>query len=278
MRTIRIAVLMTCFNRKSVTIGCLNSFFTAASLVQEIAFDIYLVDDNSVDNTSGEVKDLFDGVNVISGSGDLYWNRGMNLAWRHAVDSGIFYDYFLWLNDDVSLRLDVFVNLLQYLPNDGIFVGSTFDSKLKNMVSYGGYDINDKKIIPDGKLQTCNYFNGNFVLISHVVFESLGYLDDIFHHAIGDFDYGLRARSKFIQCMVLPFFVGDCSSHSVVPKWRDPDLNIFVRLSNLYNPLSGCVPHEYFLFDLRHKGFLWALIHYISIHLRTIFPWFWHFK
>jgi hypothetical protein len=33
-------------------------------------------------------------VHVIEGSGNLYWNRGMHLAWSEAVKSNKHFDYF----------------------------------------------------------------------------------------------------------------------------------------------------------------------------------------
>ena len=98
----RIAVLMACHNRVETTLCCLERLFT--NIVADL--DVWLVDDGSSDGTGARVKERFPSVNVIRGTGSLYWARGMRLAWERAVESHEHYDYFLWLNDDVVLRSD----------------------------------------------------------------------------------------------------------------------------------------------------------------------------
>ena len=95
------AVLLTCFNRKKHTLTCLNQLFF---LSQEI--DVYVVDDNSSDGTSAAILEQFPDVHLIKGNGNLFWNRGMHLAWKHASKHK--YDFYLWLNDDVVLYKNCF--------------------------------------------------------------------------------------------------------------------------------------------------------------------------
>lgn len=87
----RIAVLMTCYNRVETTLRCLRLLFE-----QKGDFDVsvFLVDDGSSDKTGERVKANFPQVNAIKGTGALYWCKGMNLAWRTAGnDFGmLFYD------------------------------------------------------------------------------------------------------------------------------------------------------------------------------------------
>ena len=80
-----VAVLMTVFNRKQITIQGLKSLFKAISLTKDLVFDVYLVDDNSPDGTIEAVKKQFDSIITIPGTGGLYWGGGMNLAWNTAV-------------------------------------------------------------------------------------------------------------------------------------------------------------------------------------------------
>ena len=82
----RFAVLMTCFNRKEKTINCLNNLFNCFFGVPH-DFDVYLVDDASTDGTVAAVRSKFPSVNIINGSGDLYWNKGMFLALIEGSDA-----------------------------------------------------------------------------------------------------------------------------------------------------------------------------------------------
>jgi hypothetical protein len=55
-------------------------------------------------------------------------------------------------------------------------------------------------------------------------------------------------------------------------------LNLISRIRNLYSPLSGCYPPEFFVFDKRHNGLILAFFHYFTIHLRALFPSIWTIK
>ena len=269
-----IAALITCHNRREKTLQCLNALFCQNGLGYLYQIEVFLVDDGCTDGTTEAIILNFPHVNIIQGNGELYWNRGMHLAWETAVKTKDF-DYYLWLNDDTFLFKNALENLFNKTFPTSIVCGATKSSILEN-VTYGGIsDKNNKLLIPNGSYQNADYCNGNCVLIPRIVFNRLGNLDPIFHHALGDFDYGIRARKKGIEIKVAPEFVGFCESHEITPKWRSDSFNLFNRLKNLYTPLSGCYPPEFFIFDKRHNGLHVACLHFFSIHIRSVFPKFW---
>ena len=92
----RIAAIITCHNRKDKTLACLKSLLQIAPTI-----DVYLTDDGSTDGTSEAVRQQCPQVQIIQGDGNLFWSRGMYIAWKEAVKSD--YEYYLWLNDDVVL-------------------------------------------------------------------------------------------------------------------------------------------------------------------------------
>jgi len=269
-----IGVLITCHNRIESTLQCLKALFCQKSLGESFHLEVFLVDDGCTDGTSDVIRLDFPQVKIIQGNGNLYWNRGMHLAWETAAASKDF-DYYLWLNDDTFL----FENGLEILLNEvfakSIVCGVTRASKNETS-TYGGFIAKHEKLItPNGNYQNADYCNGNCVLIPKYVFEKLGNLDPIFQHALGDFDYSLRARKKGVEIKVAPEFVGFCESHETTPKWRSNSLNVIDRLKNLYKPLSGCCPPEFFVFNKRHYGIFAACLHFFSIHLRSICPKLW---
>ncbi len=81
----KIAVLLTCFNRVEITKLCLNTLKSHQEL-----YDVFLVDDGSTDDTNSVVKSMYPFVHVVDGSGDLFWSRGMHVAWKRAANT---YDY-----------------------------------------------------------------------------------------------------------------------------------------------------------------------------------------
>ena len=269
-----IAILLTCHNRIGKTLQCLQALYGQEGIDIDYTIDVFLVDDGSTDGTAEAIREQFPKVNLISGDGNLYWNRGMHKAWETAAKTKVF-DYYLWLNDDTFLHQTALKSLLSKSFETAIISGSTH-SIIENKATYGGYLTNPNRIVvPNGTYQKCDYFNGNCVLLSKKIFAIMGNLDPIFHHAVGDFDYGLRARKLGVMLYVAPVFIGFCESHSEVPRWRSSSLNLKTRLKSLYSASSGCYPPEFFVFEKRHNGFLMAIIHYFSTHLRAIYPQLW---
>jgi GT2 family glycosyltransferase len=270
-----IAVLITCHNRRLKTVECLKYLFLQKGIDSVFSLNVFLVDDGCTDGTAQEVAKNYPMVNIISGNGTLFWNRGMRLAWESAHHEKEF-DYYLWVNDDTFLFNNALIQLIEAKKQDAIVCGTTI-SKFSKKITYGGYK-NNKKINPNGRIQECDYFNGNVVLIPKSVFNQIGFNDKRFHHTLGDFDYALRAKSIGLKNYIAAEIIGVCESNNYLPKWRSNNIPLFKRLKYLYLPSVGCNPNEYFIFDKRHYGLIKACFHYITIHMRSILPFLWKNK
>jgi GT2 family glycosyltransferase len=272
----KIAVLLTCHNRREKTLSCLHSLF-GATLPAGYKTEVFLVDDGSTDGTGEAVKKSFPQVIVIRGDGNLYWNKGMNLAWRIAVETSD-YDFYLWLNDDVILKkesIEIFLKDFRTAGTNNAIIAGACQSG-NGMVTYSGYNSLTKKIkvTPNSDIQQCEYFNGNAVLVPSFVFKQVGFLDSLFHHGQGDFDYGLKAKKAGIQSFVSSGFVGVCERNIELPRWCNPRYPLPERLKSFNSPLGGR-PGSTFIFQKRYIGFIPALFHYFTIHLRLVFPGLW---
>jgi GT2 family glycosyltransferase len=261
----RIAVLLTCFNRVDTTLRCLEELLV---LNQEV--DVYLVDDNSSDGTLDAVLINFPKVNVINGDGNLFWNRGMHLAWEYAKKKG--YSYYLWLNDDVILYRNCFVELFECsrLSENNSIISGLIESHNKEKTLYGGTDKYKKLLISSGVMQAVTNMNGNVVLIPASVFAILGNLDPVFHHDLGDVDYGLRAIENGVGVFTTRVAIGSCDENDVcrVRLWNS---SLLKRFQRLYSPL-GNNPVINFYFRRRHYGVINAAIYFIYIHLLNLMP------
>lgn len=269
-----IAVLIACHNRRKKTIDCLRALHQTR-LPEGYRLDIFLVDDGSTDGTSEAVKQEFPQVNIIQGDGNLFWNHGMRLAWETAAKTKD-YDFYLWLNDDTLLFENALVIMLeqsQILDNKQILVGSACSS-INRIVTYSGFKLPNIKLEPNATWQACDYFNGNIVLVPSHVYHQVGLLDNRFHHTIGDFDYGMRASKLGFKHLISPLCLGYCEDHQNDPVWRNKSIPFHKRLMHLYTPL-GNNPIEFFIFDRRHNGLYIAIVHFLSIHLRSILPVLW---
>jgi GT2 family glycosyltransferase len=269
-----IAVVLTCFNRKAKTVQCLDHLFRQAGIGKDFLLEVYLVDDGSTDGTSEEVNKRFPDVNIIKGNGELYWNGGMHLAWKTAVERK-HHDFYLWLNDDTFVFPDAVQEMLACydLGGEAIICGSTSTEKTKEF-SYGGRTMDEKILIPNGQLQQCQIMNGNFVLISNAITKEVGIIDPIFPHSMGDHDYGLRAIKKGFKILITRKYIGSCEKHEKLANWCNPDVPLKKRWKALYSPL-GNHPHYFFIYENRHYGFLTAAKHFLTIHLRALVPSLW---
>ena len=266
----KVAVLITSYNRKETTAKCLDSLFNCKKN-HGFLLKIFLVDDKCPDQTGKHVKFLFPKVNVIYGSGDLYWNRGMILAWNEALRNDDF-DFFIWLNDDTFLFKNAIKMLFDsyYKVNeDCIVVASTKDPKDGDF-SYGGRDSNGNPIIPNGDLQESKIINGNLVLVSKKTVDKIGILSKKFSHSLGDIDYGLRAYEKGIRSYILPDYAGYCLKNNNID-WNNPKKSLFYRLAQIGKP-NSIVLKEHYYFHKRHVNQLSAFMILIKIIVKVLMP------
>ena len=270
-----ISILITVHNRKQKTLRCLKDLYNQ-NVPSGYEIDIYLIDDGCTDGTPEAVAENFPQVNIIHADGNLFWNRGMHLAWKIAVDTKN-YDAYIWLNDDTFIYKQSLNNMLLHYEEtnkNAIIVAAISSSVNKKIVTYSGHKKGNK-IYPNGKLQECDTMNGNFVLIPKIVFQSIGNLDWSFRHAIGDLDYGYRARKAGFKIFVSKSFLATCELNPQLPKWARKDIPFKERIKNLYSPLGYAEPIPFFKYELRNFGLITAVKHFISIHIRVIFPILW---
>jgi len=263
---------MTVHNRRDKTLRCVRALYDCP-LPDGYALDVYMTDDGSTDGTAEAVKERFPAVKVLQGDGDLYWNRGMINSWQAAAAERS-YDFYLWLNDDTYLvpaALETLLSASGTLGGEAIVVGATASSS-GDETTYSGRR-EGRMLAPDGTLQRCDSFNGNIVLVPQRVFERVGMLDPFFRHSLGDLDYGLRAAGQGIGAWLAPKTLGRCD-RGPLPVWCSPQTPLTKRFRTLYSPL-GCHPGELFRYEKRHYGFLLALKHWFTVHLRAVSPKVW---
>lgn len=273
-----IAVLITVHNRKEKTYKCLQNLFAQKGVGDRYSVDVYLTDDGCSDGTPDMIRELFPTISIVSGDGNLFWNRGMYVAWDVASKAQE-YDYYLWLNDDSYLNDDCIDSMLtsaEEKSDESIIVASMCDHS-HSFMTYGGYRLNDGKLAtPNGELQECSTMNGNCVLIPNAVFKVCGNLDWTYQHAIGDLDYGYSARRKGFKIFASKAYLGTCDRNPRLPAWARTEVPFINRLKNLYSPLGYAAPIPYFHYDMKNFGLLQALKHFFTIHLRVLFPKLWN--
>ena len=270
-----VAILMTCYNRREKTLSCLFDCYRqidAMSGSDAYSFSCYLVDDGSTDGTAEAVVEQFPQVRLIRSEGNLYWNQGMRLAWDTAAKEKDF-DFYLWVNDDIRLREGAIASLLEnseFFRHKAIVTGTAVDQE--GNISYGGRTRSMKLIEPDPTIPVpCYLFNGNLVLVPKAAYAALGNLDPSYRHSFGDFDYAVRAAWENIPKVVNPGILCDCDRNPGISAWMDPAYPLRKRYQHLLSP-KGRPLGEQFHFDVRYMGFVRAVLHFISLNAKVLFP------
>jgi GT2 family glycosyltransferase len=175
------------------------------------------------------------------------------------------------LNDDTRLfpetlgrMLDTHARCARARHRAGIVVGSTVDDA--GRTSYGGElqagalrPLTLRLLDPTDAVQSCDTFNGNCVLVSRQAAVTLGNLDARFVHAMGDTDYGLRAKRAGIPMWVMPGFAGRCvNDNTQAGGYHDRSLPLKTRLRKMLAP-KGLPWRPWLLICRRHAGPLWPL-------------------
>lgn len=259
-----IAILLTCFNRKHYTLNCLNSLKSISNKI-----DLFVVDDGSNDGTFESIRLNFPFVNLYLGNGTLFWNRGMHLAWTQALVNN--YDYYIWINDDVELKPGFLEELLKCSnENSELAIVSGIVESDNNEILYGGFDKNKTKIIPDGTCQNITYLNGNIVLIPKGICDNIGILDPVFHHDLGDVEYGMRALKHGFKVISTKKAIGIGMKNSI-SRERLSNANFHQRFKKLYSPL-GSNPKINFYFRKKYFGYFNATAYFLFQHFLNLIP------
>lgn len=275
--TVRIAVLLACYNRRDVTLGCLERL--EKQDVPAGVVDTVVVDDASTDGTAAAIAERYPEVTVVHGTGDLFWVGGMRLAFAHAARGD--YDHYLLLNDDTHLDPDALARLLR--THDAlraahkpcpIVVGSTRDPDT-GRTTYGGlrraggarrlhFEVLVEPDAPGGEPRECETMNTNCVLVPCDVVARIGFFNKTFTQSFADIDYGLRARQAGCSVWVAPGTVGTCARNP--PLERLPLRQELRRLTALK---GGLPPREWVTFARDWAGPLWP-VYALSPYVRRL--------
>lgn len=264
----RVAAVLAAHNRKARTLACL-----AALARQDAAADVavYLLDDGSTDGTGAAVAAGHPDVTLLQGDGELFWNGGMRRSLARAMVGD--HDHYLLLNDDTELdagALRILLDTHAALGGGPAIVAGAVRDPGTGTTTYGGAIRTDRwrplsfrLVEPGDRPRSCDTMNANATLVPRSVVERVGNLDPAFRHALGDYDYGLRARAAGCSVWLAPGTVGTCPPNPATTygggalraEWR--------RLRGT----KGLPPSEWRVFAARWAGPLWP-VYWLSPYVR----------
>ncbi len=273
----KIAVLLTTYNRKQKTIACLKTLRMQTFPVN-IEVEIFLTDDASSDGTAEAVKIFFPEVHLYYGNGSLFWAGGMRSTWQHALKSNA--DYFLLLNDDTLLYKDALSSLIKSIDmssKPAICIGSTVDINTGN-ISYGGSRLRYSKrwsgytIHSKTSYLSCDFGNANIMLVPRKIVDAIGILNNGYTHSLADYDYTLTAKKAGFEVIVAPGFLGSCTDDHG-NNWMGQKTSFKQRLKYLKSP-KGLTYKEYLYFIRNHFPLSYPTA-FCKLWLKTFFPFLW---
>lgn len=189
------------FNRWRYTRACLDSLRAQTS--QD--FRVIVVDDGSTDETAAALARDYPEVDVVTGTGSLFWTAGVNRGIERALALGA--DRVMTLNNDVLAAPDFVAQMLAAAARHprAVLGALEFDANTGEAI-YGGERLNFKTNtrhdllaeLPAARrtgLHPVTYLPGRGLLIPKAVLDKIGLFDEKrLPHYLADFDYTSGAR------------------------------------------------------------------------------------
>ncbi|MBF8965613.1 glycosyltransferase family 2 protein [Pontibacter sp. FD36] len=204
-----ISIVIPVFNRKEYTRDCLQSLKKQT----DQRFKVIIVDDGSTDGTEDMLREEFPEVEVLKGSGNLFWTAGVNMGIRHALKQDA--QLIMTMNNDV-ITDDRLLEKMYYWHEQkptALLGALELDANTKQPI-FGGERLNwllntIDEVLPtlsaeeQKGLHPVTHLPGRGLLIPRAVFEKIGLFDqDRFPHYIADYDYTHTARRAGFELYV----------------------------------------------------------------------------
>ncbi len=190
-------IIIPVFNRMRVTLACLDRLAWCAI---DPAWKIVVVDDGSTDGTGAAVRQKHPHVEIVKGTGHLYWTGAIVRGMRRAMEMGV--TEIVWLNDDTgpdepSLRR--IVDHVRHNPSHILASCALINGHPSATCSLGR-----RPVLPVGdELAPADVLAGYQVAFSATVMRDIGLPDaGRWPHYAGDSSYTRQARRAGFQLFV----------------------------------------------------------------------------
>lgn len=212
LNKVKVSVCVVTHNNENEILNLVDSIFNNT---KDVSFSVYLVDNNSTDNTVKVVSDKYKQVKIIKNPDNKGFGYAHNKVLKH-INS----DYHIIINPDIYFNEDVISYLCnyfdkqknvsivtpkvlfedgteQYLPKRDPKIRYLFAGKFEKFSNYfkklrNEYTMKDKSIKSPTNIEFCT---GCFMMIKTSLFKKLNGFDDRFFMYFEDADLSRRARN-----------------------------------------------------------------------------------
>ncbi len=246
---IRVEIVAPVHNRKAITLQCLRSLAKLNTTGLEI--HTIIVDDGSTDGTGDAIRSEFQNVEVINGSGDLWFTEGTNVGVRAALKHEP--DYVLMINDDAvfdSNFLRIMVETAERQPRSIIGallllwdtphklfqvspVWETWAGGWRHWYSQTVWTVPEKP-------WEVEMIVGNCVLVPSAAFQEAGLMDSRRYPNFGDAEFTPRLKRLGWKLLIDPRAHVFCQPNTPPPRirnmtWKKMFSALIVDLGNNHN-------------------------------------------
>lgn len=232
-KPIRVEIVTPVHNRKQITLRCLRSL--AKLNTKDLDVHVVIVDDGSTDGTGDAIRNEFPEVEIVQGSGDLWFTEGTNVGVRAALRHHP--DHVLMINDDAVFDADFLKFMVETAQqNSRAIVGSLlllWDEPHKlfqvapvwETLSGGWRHWYSQTVwtIPDRPWEV-DLIVGNCVLVPAEAFLETGLMDSKRYPNFGDAEFTPRLKRLGWQLLIDPRARVFCQPNTPPPRIRNMSL------------------------------------------------------
>lgn len=207
----RIAVIIPVFNRKNITLRCLDSLISG----HINSLRVIVIDSGSTDGTAQAIRDNYRDVILLQTSPASWWAASTNLGIRNAIQAGC--QYVLTCNDDNVISPETITGLLDVADGHPDSIVSSVICSFDNpdVVLFAGrkrsrftdrfhfMNLGQPYSKLGGGIREVDLLHGKYTLFPVSVFNTVGFFDEKkFPHLFADDDLILRAKKAGYRLLV----------------------------------------------------------------------------
>ena len=194
-------IVIPVHNRRALTLACAQNLDTVGAFQKS---HVLVVDDGSTDGTAQALGETFPQIEILRGSGDLWWTGAITAGMSHAFAHGA--SAVCWLNDDCHLQLDT-LDRLQTIARENpraLIAPTCVADATGQPISAGGFVGRSAIGAIDEPMLEVDGVSGFCLWVTREVWQAVGAPDaKSFPHYYGDTAYMLAAKRAGCRIILL---------------------------------------------------------------------------